>query len=264
MKTIHLKNNPNLRDLGGNYKYSTIRYGKLLRGRALRNLTKRQQEILKNKYGLKTVIDLRDNAERAQAPDIEIPGVKFISMPVFADEKVGISREERERADKFEILRKLPPLEKLYYEMLHDECLENIAKIIRFIVQAPEDEYAIYFHCSEGKDRTGIISAIILSMLDVTKEEIIQEYLYTNRAAKYRARRYYLLTKYIKLDLRLAQKLYGMYTANNHYINVLFEVIEKEYGDIVGFYEKALHLSKDEVKRFRAKMMTRKATKQVN
>ena len=255
MKTIHLRNNKNLRDLGGQYKEVNIRYGFLLRGRALVNLTPHQMEVLKTKHNLKTVIDLRDNAERAQAPDLEIPGVKNLPMPVFADEKVGISREEREKGDKMEILRKIPPMEKLYFEMLHDDCLENLGKTIKYIVTAKDEYYAFYFHCSEGKDRTGIISAIILMMLGVSRDEIIKEYLYTNKAAVHRARRYYLLTKYIKLDLLLAQKLYGMFTANQAYITVLFDVIDKEYGTKENFFHKALKLTDEEIETFRKRMI---------
>ena len=61
MKTIRLRNNPNLRDLGGKYHNDVcVKYNMLLRGRALRKLTKKQMDILKNKYNLKTVIDLRE------------------------------------------------------------------------------------------------------------------------------------------------------------------------------------------------------------
>ncbi|MBQ2494464.1 MAG: tyrosine-protein phosphatase [Bacilli bacterium] len=258
MKTIHLRGQKNLRDIGGKYQDVEIKLNHLLRGRMLTSLGPKQIETLKVKYHLRTIIDLRDLAEQAQKPDMEIPGVKKLLMPIFADGKVGITHEDREKKDKIEILRKLPPMSQMYYEMFHDECLENLAKIIRFIVTAPEEEYAIYYHCSEGKDRTGVISAVLLSMLGVSQEEIIKEYLYTNRVAHHKANAYYLVAKYVRFDVTLAKKLHGMFSAKKEYIQVYFDMIKNEYGgDYMNFYTKGLGLTKEEIDAFREKLIVK-------
>ena len=256
MKVIHLRKQKNLRDIGGKYKNVNLRYNMLLRGRALMNLTPKQLDKLKNKYHLRTVIDLRDIAEQAQKPDMELPGIKKLLLPVFADGKVGISHEDREKADHIAILRKLPPMSQMYYDMFHDECLENLAKIVKTIITAPEEDYAFYYHCSEGKDRTGIISAVLLSMLGVTKEEIIKEYLYTNRVAHRKANIYYLVAKYVRFDVNLAKKLHGMFSAKKEYISVYFNVVRDEYdNDYMTFYKKGLGLTEEEIEAFRKKMI---------
>ena len=149
MRVIHLRRQKNIRDIGGKYKDVTLRYNMLLRGRALITLTPKQLDKLKGKYHLRTVIDLRDLAEQAQKPDMELPGINKVLLPIFADGKVGISHEDREKNDKIALLSKLPPMSQMYYEMFHGECLENLAKIIKFIINAKEEEYAMYYHCSE-------------------------------------------------------------------------------------------------------------------
>lgn len=259
MKVIHLRKQKNLRDIGGKYKNVNLRYNMLLRGRALLNLTPKQLDKLKNKYHLRTVIDLRDIAEQAQKPDMQLPGIKKLLMPVFADSKVGISHEDREKNDQITILRKLPPMSQMYYEMFHDECLDNLSKIVKLIITAPDEDYAFYYHCSEGKDRTGIISAVLLSMLGATKKEIIKEYLYTNRIAHRKANIYYLVAKYVRFDVNLAKKLHGMFSAKKEYISVYFDVVKDEYdNDYMTFFKKGLGLSEEEVEAFRKKMIIEK------
>lgn len=259
MKVIHLRKQRNIRDIGGKYKDVTIKYNMLLRGRALTNLTPKQIEKLKTKYHLRTVIDIRDIAEQAQKPDMELPGIKKMLIPVFADEKVGISHEEREKADQMAIIAKLPPMEQMYYEMVHGECLENLALITRFIITAEDERFAFYYHCSEGKDRTGIISAILLSMLGVSKKEIIKEYLYTNRTARRRANRYYLIAKYIRFDVNLAKKLHGMFSARKQYIEVYFNMVRDEFdNDYMKFFVEGLHLTEQEVQDFRDRLIIKR------
>ena len=259
MKVIHLRHQRNLRDIGGKYKDVTLRYDMLLRGRAFTTLTPKQLEKLKTKYHLRTVIDLRDLMEQAQKPDQELPGINKLLMPVFADGKVGISHEDREKADKIAILSKLPPMSQMYYEMFHEECLDNLSKIIKFIITAKDGEYAIYYHCSEGKDRTGIISAVLLSMLGVSQKEIIKEYLHTNRVAHHKANIYYLVAKYVRFDVNLAKKLHGMFSAKKEYISVYFDVVRDEYNnDYMTFFTKGLHLTEAEIEAFRKKMIIEK------
>ena len=188
---------------------------------------------------------------------MEIVGVNKLLMPIFAEGKVGISHEDREKNDKIALLSKMPPMSQMYYEMLHDsDCLDNISKIIRFIVTAKEEQFAIYYHCSEGKDRTGIISAIILSMLGVSKKEIIKEYLFTNRVARRKANIYYLVAKYVRFDVNLAKKLHGMFSARKEYIEVYFNMIKEEYDDnYMNFFIKGLKLTEEEISSFKKKMI---------
>lgn len=258
MKVIHLRKQKNLRDIGGKYKDVTLRLNMLLRGRALVNLTPKQLDKLKDKYHLRTVIDLRDIAEQSQKPDMDLPGINKLLMPVFDDGKVGISHEDRTKDDKITLLSKLPPMTQLYYEMFHEESLKNLAGIIKFIITANEEEYSIYYHCSEGKDRTGIISAVLLSMLGVSKQEIIKEYLYTNKVAHHKANIYYLVAKYVRFDVNLAKKLHGMFSARKEYISVYFDVVRDEYNDdYMEFFTRGLGLTVEEVNAFREKMIVK-------
>ena len=251
MEIIKLKNNPNIRDIGGKYKNVTIKKGMLIRGRTLRKLTEEQQLILTDEHHVKTIIDLRSHDEAEKAPELVIPKTNYEIMPIFEREKDGVSHNENEKVDKLQVYRKLPTMDRIYFNMLHDESLANMGKVINRIITAKEDEFAFYFHCSEGKDRTGLVAAILLSILGVSRPEIEKEYLITNKTSKRKAFRYYLGIKYLKFDPVFALKVGRAFLAKRKYIRVLFAVIDEEYKTLDKFLTKGLNLNLEDVNKFR-------------
>ena len=70
MRIIKLKGNPNIRDIGGQYKDVSIKEGKLIRGRTLRHLSDDQRNILVKECHVKTIIDLRSHDEIEKEPEL--------------------------------------------------------------------------------------------------------------------------------------------------------------------------------------------------
>jgi len=250
-----LKGNPNIRDIGGQYKDVSIREGKLIRGRTLRHLTDEQQSFLVDSCHVKTIIDLRSHDEIEHEPELTIPNTTYEIMPIFERQKDGISHEEGEKVDALQIYRVLPTMDQIYFDMLHGQSLTNIGLVINRIINGKDNEYGFYFHCSEGKDRTGLISAILLSILGVSRKEIIKEYLVTNKMSKKEAFRYYMKIKYGRFDALFALKVGRTFLAKRKYIKVLFEVIDNEYGSLEEFLVKGLNLKLEEVEIFKKKMV---------
>ena len=255
MKIIKLKTAKNIRDLGGDYQSLKLKEGMLIRGRALLHLSDEDQLALRDKYHVKTVIDLRSTDEQNIEPDQTIEGVNFLSIPVFEREKQGISHNEKEQVTGMELYRQLPTMDKIYEDMLHGDSLENISKTIKKIVTADNDEFGFYFHCSEGKDRTGLVAAILLLILGVSKKEIQVDYLLTNKVNNKKAFKYYMNIKYLHFAPRFALKVGRAFIAKKDYLNVLFNVIKDEYGDKETFFIEAMHLTKEEIKAFKKKMI---------
>ena len=260
MKVIKLKNNKNIRDLGGKYKHVTIKEGMLIRGRTLLNLTPSQQDLLVNKYNVHSIIDLRSIPEKLEKPEQVIPGTNYYHLPVFEESKAGISREEaQQQQNKMDLYRNLPTMDVLYNDMLHGQSLANLGLIVKVIITADEGEYGFYFHCSEGKDRTGLLAAILLLILGVSKEEVIKDYLYTNKVARAKAFKYYMIVKYLKFDPKFAVKIGRIFLAKREYIEVLFNVIKKEYNnDKMTFFTKGLDLEEEEISLFKERMIVKK------
>ena len=257
MVIIPLKKNPNIRDIGGKYKDVTIKEGKLIRGRTLKHLSEDQIHILRDVHHLKTIIDLRSHEEADESPEINIEGVNYELIPIFEREKQGISHKDGEKVDSLAIYKILPTMDKIYFDMLHGESLTNFGKVINRIITANDDDFAFYFHCSEGKDRTGIVAAILLLILGVSRNEIIKDYMATNKMAKPKAFKYYMNIKYVRFDAMFALKVGRTFLAKKKYIQVLFDVIDKEFGSLLEFLLKGLNLKVDDIYKFRERMIAK-------
>jgi protein-tyrosine phosphatase len=159
----------NLRDLGG---YATARGGttpwrQVLRADSPHRLDAAGVGRLEAE-GLGTVVDLRTAAELAEAPNpfAARPDVAFAHLPVF-DALAPGALAARGGGE---------PLGVFYRDML-DTRHEALREILSVIAGARPG--AVMFHCTAGKDRTGLIAALLLSLAGVAPEDIVADYAMT-------------------------------------------------------------------------------------
>ena len=170
------------RDLGGiiNKDGKVVRKNYLIRSANLSRINSRTLHRLE-KYHLYKIIDLRTNEEISEKPNKIIAGAQYIQLPIFNEKTIGITRE-KDIGIK-EMLHALPDLTGLYRNMVTNEySVTQLKQIIHEIIDS--DGYPILFHCSAGKDRTGIVSLLLLSILDVSEDKIIKDYLYDSKKQK--------------------------------------------------------------------------------
>lgn len=244
---IKLSGAKNARDLGGiiNCEGKKIKEHCFLRSEQLSSLSTVDQSILLGRYNLAAIIDLRTDVERNDAPDVEMTGVKNIHLPVFSSEVIGITHENN--IDKRKMLDNLPDMSRLYRTIVTDSrCIESLRKIFEIITQVP-DGRSVLWHCTEGKDRCGLVSALFLSLLDVPREEILSDYLLTNISAKKKSDVYYYLIKFLLGRPIEAQKVREIYLAKPEFFFSAFDAIDSSFGSVDRFLKEALGIS-DETK----------------
>jgi protein-tyrosine phosphatase len=156
----------NFRDLGGypTRDGRTLRWRTLFRSDALHNLTAADVAHMRDELGVGVVIDLRSSVEirddgRGLLGDRR--EVRFHHVPLF-------DRQTVERAAEVPI----HTLADRYY-LLAEFAKTAIAEVVTAIAES--DAPAVY-HCAAGKDRTGVISAVLLGVLDVPDEVIVADY----------------------------------------------------------------------------------------
>lgn len=150
----------NCRDLGGYpCRNGVTAYGRAVRCGIPQNPTEKDIEILKN-IGIKTVIDLRGDAEAEERPSF------FRDNPDY--DYYHITLLETNPA----FARKCVDIVELYKFCLN-EYKKNFAAVLRIISNLNEP---FLFHCFLGKDRTGLLAALLLSAAGVSKEDIIADY----------------------------------------------------------------------------------------
>ncbi len=140
--------------------------GVLYRSGAPAGITDRDAETLRG-LGVRTVIDLRTPAERAQAPTRLPDGVRVIDLPLLE----GAMSPETFRALDRDLTR-LPTLAALYTDMLADGGAV-FAEVARTVAHA---DGAVLVHCTAGKDRTGVASALLLDAAGTERDAVVANY----------------------------------------------------------------------------------------
>jgi len=167
---IKLEQVINFRDLGG-YRARdgyTVAWRRLFRSGDFRNMTGSDLDRLTGEMGLTSVIDLRSGmeVERQGVGLLADAGINYHNISFIA----GGNRDEDER-----LFREFTNMGEFYLHLVRkNEFGERIVQALEIIAE-PEN-HPLVFHCAIGKDRTGILAAVLLSVLGVEDEVIIEDY----------------------------------------------------------------------------------------
>jgi len=176
-RLIPLKGASNLRDLGGwrGHQGQALRHGVLFRSDALHRLTDQDLATLAA-TGLSTVCDLRGTHEAASSPSRLPPGARAVPLPI--EPRIGASLRDllaNGAATRAETTRLLG----VAYLNYATEQLPVYRRLIDLILE--DERRPLLFHCSAGKDRTGLGAALILTALGVSRDQILADYVATDR-----------------------------------------------------------------------------------
>jgi protein tyrosine/serine phosphatase len=149
---IDLDGADNIRDMGGLSVTGggRTRFGRLLRSGTLQELTAEDVAHLTDLVGVRTVVDLRlgDEAEREGSALSELPALRYLSLPL---RSAGGIRADTVAAANMDIVG--------HYLALLEGSAGNIVTAVRAF--ADEANLPAVFHCAAGKDRTGVLAAVV-------------------------------------------------------------------------------------------------------
>ncbi len=172
--TSLLETTLNTRDLGG---YPTengnhTRYHSILRSDIMKYANERDIIFLRQKQIL-TIIDVRSEKDAIKAPNSlrGLEGFQYWNFPI--EEGSGVPESPEAVPESY----------------LRIAEAQNIGKVFRAIAEAPQ---GVLFHCTAGKDRSGVIAAILLMLAGVAETDIIRDYMLTKEC---NAPRFELLRK---------------------------------------------------------------------
>ena len=246
------------KDLGKikNKDNKTIKPNMIIKSGYLYKLKKSKVKQLQEHH-LAKVIDLRTEAERAQKPDRQIEGVKYVNIPLFNEKIATVTHEEENSLkDLIELLKNAPYMVELYSKMVTDEyAVLQLKKIINEIVNSADEDYAVLYHCSIGKDRTGIVTLILLSILDVDIKEITKDYMFLKKKFRYRTIFLYCLVIIALRSKSLAKKMKNVYYTDEKNIEIAIESINNSYGSMDIFIRDYLGITDEAKERFKAKVL---------
>ena len=235
----------NFRELGG-YRSADgrrVKHNVFFRSPAL-CLIKSDEDVEKfKKLGIRTVYDFRSKSEREQNPDPRYEGITYHEISALyrkdGSEMDFDFRSFSEPND--EIVTEVYNLIKEGYEVMG---LNNPAykQMFKDIV---EGNTPLLFHCSAGKDRTGIAAALIFLLLGVSREDLTTDYLLTN---KYTAEQINAavtgIRKYIKTEsvVEMFRELNGV---SKDSLDLALDTILKKYGTFECYFEKEYGITEE-------------------
>jgi protein-tyrosine phosphatase len=168
-RRIDLSGPVNFRDLGG---YDTVdgqrvRWRRLFRSDSLSPVTADDARLLTEEIGLLAVVDLRTSREleREGRGGLADVALHFHHVPLIEDLGDGARRLDDDT------------LHGLYVHML-SERVKRVSDALA-VIASEAAEHPTVFHCTAGKDRTGIVAALVLALLGVSDEDIVADYVLT-------------------------------------------------------------------------------------
>jgi protein-tyrosine phosphatase len=215
----------NIRDLGGLPLQTGgyTRRGVLLRSDTLQELTEQDVKLLRD-YGLRTVIDLRTpmEAENEGRGPLANEPIAYVNLPFMPDELlvpghdkardlIVAERRESDRVDHY-----------LNYLRYAGDRVVGAVKVM-----ANPDGPPALFHCAAGKDRTGVLAALVLDSVGVERDAIIADFALTNERLERIGARLRRMPTYANYTGTLSAKDMG---ADPETMTDVLAAVDRDYG----------------------------------
>ena len=249
---IRLPGIGNARELGGfTAGAGRIKRGRLLRTASLSAISAEDIDALCTLYKAAYIVDLRMSFERKTAPDPEVPGAKNRFLPVMEYEDFPGFEPEFLKVladpdvDRFEMMKMAVEMgtfsDKIYVNFLTGERGKSAYRgFFDCLMSLPEGR-SILWHCTDGKDRTGIASMLVLAALDVDEKTIMEDYMLTN---EYNAKRIAAARAgFERMDLTpefMEIALFGAGAVYEYYMTNALDALKKSYGSLKGYLSEEL------------------------
>jgi protein-tyrosine phosphatase len=182
------------------------------------------QKLISNR--ITTVIDLRTECETEKVPNklAETAGFGYFHFPITEGSGVPESLEA-------------VPLS--YMDIALAENMPNVMKVLA------EAESGVLFHCTAGKDRTGVVAAIILMLCGAEREAIVEDYVVSREYNKERLKAF--LAAHPEVDRNIV-------LANEKSMNGFIDLFTQRFGSVESYFEH-IGLSPKHAEMIRKKLM---------
>lgn len=234
-----------------------IKEGRLLRSANLYKIQEEDKNILTDKYNLKVIIDLRAEEEILRKPDECIEGVENIAVKVAEYKSSTAIPAKYGKSDLINNLegiasyvKKLKP-ENLYVDIVDSSIgMKAFAKFFDILLE--NEEGAVLWHCSAGKDRAGLAGVLVMLALGCSLEDAMYEFELSNVAYKdYREN----LEKAFKDKMTDSETLDVILTymagVSRDYMQRALDLIDSKYGGIDNYLLNQLGLTEEKKQKLR-------------
>jgi len=248
-RVVPLEGVQNFRDIGG---YRTrdgrrVKWGLIFRSAELSQLTTADLSLVRE-LDIKTIHDLRSVSERESEPTVWTgPAAPRIVSHDYAMDlsAMGALFQGAVTAEKAK-----DAFASMYPAMLDQQKPQEIALFASLL----EGEGSTLYHCTAGKDRTGLATALILSALGVPRETILYDYELSNRHYTVdMAARAGSSTSANDAFAQLPPEVIAVFmSVEARYLREVFTRIDREYGSVEAYLDRELGVDASDLQRLQA------------
>lgn len=257
-RTIPLEGQKNFRDLGG-YRTADgrhqVRWGVLYRSGSLARLTDKDYAVLAP-LGVASVIDFRSTAERTAEPTNWRAGEPEILTKAYTSKGEAALMGAMQGPDATQARVRDAMIG--FYHQMPEQYADQYSEVFHRLAATRSP---LLFHCTAGKDRTGIAAALVLTVLGVPRDKVIEDYVLTEKAGDFRGaaastpppagdKDPYAYLRNSKSDL-----IAPLMRADPAYLEAALNQIARDYGSIEGYVRKRLGVSGMELAAIRARLL---------
>ena len=231
-RLVRLEGTLNFRDVGG---YATasgyrVRRHRVYRSDSLAAIGDSGWEQL-TELGIREIFDLRHEIERRTAPYQAPDGISATWLAI------GPKEVQTEAKDVFELLKSGGPDDFTLQYMIdmYGRIFEDHAVVFGELLThlADPDRLPAVFHCTAGKDRTGIAAALLLSVLGVDRETVLHDYELSNEFRS--ERRIEVLRPRLEEEGIDVERVRPYLSAPRPALEAALAAVDLEYGGVQGF-----------------------------
>lgn len=204
--------------------------------------------------GVTGVIDLRLPAEVAAHPDRSIAGADYLHAPIPSDRISTIAPTVPELFTYFkEHADGSVTKQAAYRRVVADPELQ--ASVRAGVELALDTPGGVLVHCSLGKDRTGVFTAVFLDALGVSRQFIINDYMMSTLALRAHAQQVAAQFAQMGATPRMQKSLATLSGVHSRYIQGVFAWIDAHYGSSAAYFAQGLGFGARGVRALQAKFL---------
>ncbi|MCR4911794.1 MAG: tyrosine-protein phosphatase [Bacilli bacterium] len=246
-----LKSLSYFRDLGGitTKDGNIVKKDVIFRCCDFTKISREDEELLRNNFY--ACIDLRAEDEVIMKPECFKDDSFYHHFPMLTNEEnPAVTKETRTAILK---RRMSEPggmkghITQLYRRIVNSERSRKYIKKIFNLLLNKDKEGIVAYHCTQGKDRTGMVSVSILLALGVDKEDIIKDYLGYNKHERFKRFMIQVGITTWQLSFKTGRELNSALIAIKRYINAAFDEMDKLFGGSDGYLRTGLGLTDEDL-----------------
>lgn len=245
-RIIKLENSINIRDIGGytGHDGRKVKWGKVIRSEELCHLSDNDVDYFRD-LGLKHTFDFRNEAKALKQVDRLPETTEYHLIPIFDSLDFGIGKMDFTQPGNVDLFMRA------IYKSQTEERAQCFAEVLKYLTLP--HELPLLYHCTNGKDRTGFMTFLILSLLGVDEATIISDYTLTNLTFD---ESFDLLGNIMSEELGIENHhLWEFYGVKPDWLKISSDYIKENFGSVENYLLSETDLSAQDFAKIRANLL---------